>query len=304
MKNILWLATGGTISCIKGKNGLSPAAEINQMKKMLDVTAPVDCGVSIKCIMNIDSSNISCSDMKKIGMEANCGIKKGADGVVITHGTDTMAYTAAVLTHMLINSPVPVILTGAQRPFFFDNSDGVQNLANAFSAACDARFRGVYLLFGDKVIFGDKAYKAYTESDNAFISSGDYAAVIKNGSFEDVKSSDTVGEYSFCDSFCEEILLIKLTPCTRADIFGYAVDSGYKGIVIEGYGMGGIPDRLISSIKKAAESGIKIIYTSQCLFEKVSLDVYEVGINASGCGVVSGGNMTAEAAAAKLMFSF
>lgn len=298
MKKLLWISTGGTISCIKGKYGLMPAADTEQMTDML---RNINCDADIQCLMNIDSSNISCARIKQIGEAVHRGITDGYKGIIITHGTDTMAYTAAVLNKMLENAPVPVIITGSQRPFYADNSDGKANLSNAFKAAEDNRFKGVRLLFGNKLCFGDKAYKAYSASDNAFISPEGYAAIITDDGFTDVSLSQQ-GEYCFHNDFSDKAALIKLTPCTQNGFISAVCALDIKGLIIEGYGCGGIPERLLPEIKAAAQKGVKIILISQCFYEGVFLDIYEVGANAAECGVISGGKMTAEAALAEIMF--
>lgn len=303
MKRIMWISTGGTISCVQGKSGLSPAVSTCQMNDMLEAVGGFPADIKLNCIMNIDSTDISCEDIRKIGSAANDAIAAEYDGIIITHGTDTMAYTAAMLSHMLENPPVPVILTGSQKPFFADNSDGPENLRNALRAALDSRFAGVYVLFGDKIICGSKAHKQYTESFNAFISAEGYAAIISDGAFTDINTSKNKNGYRFNPDFSESVLLIKITPSTREDIFDFATRSGYKGIVIEGYGCGGIPDRLLPSIKNAADCGVKILLISQCFYEGVSMDIYEVGAKAAEIGIISGGTMTAEAAVAEMMFS-
>ena len=302
MKKIKWLATGGTISCIQTENGLHPAAAESQMRDMLNHIPETGTEIVPECIMNIDSSDISVNDMKLIGTAADKAIKEGYDGIVMTHGTDTMAYTSAVLRKMLSGTPIPVIITGSQRPFYSADSDGKANLLNALKAAADSSLRDVFLLFGDKLIRGDRAHKDYTENDNAFVSSCGYSGIIQNGRLivNEFPNADT--EYHFNLDFNENVMLIKLTPLTDGSIFTFAAESGVKGIVIEGYGAGGIPHRLLDSIGKVISKGIKIMLISQCLYDGVDMSIYEVGTDAAKLGIISGGNMSAEAAVAEMMF--
>ena len=302
MKKIKWLATGGTISCIQTENGLHPAAAESQMRDMLNHIPETGAEIFPECIMNIDSSDISVKDMKLIGTAADKAIKEGYDGIVITHGTDTMAYTSAVLRKILSGTPIPVIITGSQRPFYSENSDGKSNLMNALKAAADSSLRDVFLLFGDKLIRGDRAHKDYTENDNAFVSSCGYSGIIQNGRLMVNELPDTDTEYHFCADMNERIMLIKLTPLTDGSIFTFAAESGVKGIVIEGYGAGGIPHRLLDSIGKVISKGIKIMLISQCLYDGIDMNIYEVGTDAAKLGIISGGNMSAEAAVAEMMF--
>ena len=302
MKKIKWLATGGTISCIQTENGLHPAAAESQMRDMLNHIPETGAEIFPECIMNIDSSDISVNDMKLIGTAADKAIKEGYDGIVMTHGTDTMAYTSAVLRKMLSGTPIPVIITGSQRPFYSADSDGKINLFNAIKAAADSSLRDVFLIFGDKLIRGDSAHKDYTENDNAFVSSFGYSGIIQNGRLivNEFPNADT--EYHFNLDFNENVMLIKLTPLTDGSIFTFAAENGVKGIVIEGYGAGGIPHRLLDSIGKVISKGIKIMLISQCLYDGIDMNIYEVGTDAAKLGIISGGNMCAEAAVAEMMF--
>ena len=302
MKKIKWLATGGTISCIQTENGLHPAAAESQMRDMLNHIPEMGAEIVPECIMNIDSSDISVKDMKLIGTAADKAIKYGYDGIVMTHGTDTMAYTSAVLRKMLSGTPIPIIITGSQRPFYSANSDGKINLLNAIKAAADSSLKDVFLLFGDKLIRGDRAHKDYTENDNAFVSSCGYSGIIRNGRLIVNEFPDAHTEYHFNFDFIENVMLIKLTPLTDGSIFTFAAESGVKGIVIEGYGAGGIPHRLLDSIGKIISKGIKIMLISQCLYDGVDMNIYEVGTDAAKLGIISGGSMSAEAAVAEMMF--
>lgn len=300
MKKIKWLATGGTISSVETEKGLVPASSDEQMKNMLEVLGLASENISTEQLMNIDSTEITCNDIRNIGIAADKAFREGFDGMIITHGTDTMAYTAAILDRMMDSCPIPVIITGSQRPFFADNSDGKANLLNALNAACES-FGGVHILFGDKLIRGGRAYKAYTRSDNAFISpSGKYSGTISGGKLIcSEKKRD--GKYIFRSHFSHRAGLIKITPMTRPEEIESAAKL-YDGIVIEGYGIGDIPTRLLPAIKKAISGGVKCVLISQCLFEGVSMGVYEVGTQAKDIGVISGGDLTAEGALARLIF--
>lgn len=302
LKKIKWLATGGTISCVQTENGLHPAAAESQMRDMLSHIPETGAEILPECIMNIDSSDISVKDMKLIGTAADKAIKEGYKGIVITHGTDTMAYTSAVLRKMLSGTPIPVIITGAQRPFYSDNSDGRINLYNALKAAADSPLKDVFLLFGDKLIRGDKAHKDYTKNDNAFVSPCGYAGIIENGKLIVNEIPEKNSDYYFRSEINENVILIKLTPLTDGSIFTYAAESGVKGIVIEGYGVGGIPHRLLDNIENVISKGIKIMLISQCLYDGVDMSIYEVGTDAAKLGIISGGIMSAEAALAEMMF--
>ena len=135
---ILWISAGGTFSCLKTEKGLSPASDKQFMNSILSDNADITdiADISPYPLMNIDSTEMSISDIKLIASEINKQINN-FDGILITHGTDTMAYTAALLSVMLENIPVPVVITGSQKPYFSDDTDAKQNFKDAFSAVCE-----------------------------------------------------------------------------------------------------------------------------------------------------------------------
>ena len=126
MKNILLLTTGGTIACVETEEGLIPSLSGEWLlEKIPEIKS--QCNITIKPILNIDSSNMSSSDWKVIAESVYEGLKE-FDGIVVTHGTDTMAYTTSIISFMLKNVNKPVIFTGSQIPIEHDGSDGVTNL--------------------------------------------------------------------------------------------------------------------------------------------------------------------------------
>ncbi|MDE7295537.1 MAG: asparaginase [Oscillospiraceae bacterium] len=301
MHNILWLSCGGTIACPPDKNNLSPVASEEQMRDMLKkIPLPENANITPRCIMNIDSTDVGITELRTLSTAVYSGVNEGFSGLVITHGTDTMAYTAASLFFALENTP-PVIITGAQLPFYEKDSDGPANLSNALKAACDRRFSGVYLLFGDKIINGDRAVKVHTTDYNAFTSAAGYAAIIQNGSFTDVAVNEpNVPGNCILHQISENAVLIKLTPFTRPCEISALTADNIKGLVIEGYGCCGVPGRLLSEIKKVSDKGVKVVFVSQCLYGPTNGERYEVGVKAAKCGVIYGFALTAEAALAKL----
>lgn len=309
MKKILWLGCGGTISCKKTEQGLVPAADNESMGQLAEKLNLSQCEITPRCIMNIDSTQLLPHDAAAIANQADRGIRQGFDGIVITHGTDTMAYCAAMLFNALDDPPIPIIMTGAQRPLVQQDSDGTANLTDAFAAACDDRFAGVYLVFGGLVLQGDKAIKMFTEFDSAFLAPSGYSALVNSGVFSNVntKRSDDEyhknKEYHYNREYQENISLIKLTPFTSADEINFLVDKGIKGLVLEGFGSGGVAERLLDAVKNAVSKGVKVIFVSQCLFDGADMDKYQVGIRAKEAGVISGGQITAEAALAMLMYN-
>lgn len=301
MNNILWLACGGTISCRQTEKGLSPAADVGQLRKMLDcINIPPDTEITARVLMNTDSSDMDVSRLNTLARAVYEGCLQGHTGIVITHGTDTMAYTAAVLSCTPENLPLPVIITGSQRPFFESGSDGAANLSHALKAACDRRFTGVQLLFGDKIIPGDRAVKLDTRADNAFTSADGYSSIIKGDEFTDVRPAELNAGECCLHEISGNVRLIKLSPFTTGDEILAAVNSGVKGIALEGFGSCGIPGRLLPAVREAADRGVTVAFVSQCLYGGTDGGLYEVGVNAGEAGVVFGYGHTASGVLARL----
>ena len=165
MKRILMLGTGGTIACVPSADGLVPALDGPAMIRLVPELEEV-CAIETKQILNLDSSNLSPEHWQIIA-KAIAANYENYDGFVITHGTDTMAYTAAALSQMLHNCQKPVVLTGAQLPIQAEGSDAPNNIYHAFLAATSP-LKGVALVFGDLVIHGAHAKKLYTQNFNGF----------------------------------------------------------------------------------------------------------------------------------------
>ena len=182
MKNILLIATGGTIASKDNGNGLTPSIDVNILLDYIPVIRQ-KCHVTGISLMNIDSSNMDTSHISSIS-ECIMNNYNDYDGFVITHGTDTCAYTAAALSYQLINLSKPVILTGSQLPIDVEKTDAVMNLTNAFIYSCED-ISGVFLAFSEKLIKGTCAKKIKTKSFDAFESINfPYIATIRNNIVE------------------------------------------------------------------------------------------------------------------------
>ncbi len=297
MDKILWILTGGTFSCSDTKKGLSPAAGKAAAEK---IRSAEDLNCDISCLMNIDSSDISPDDIENIARSVHNAYLNGYQGIVITHGTDTLAYTAAYLDFMLENIDIPVVITGSQRPYSDKTGDASANLQLAFEI-CSREFRGVFVAFGGKVFKGSTVYKAHSTAPEAFC--GEAAAFVgKNGELFYTEKAVTVnGKYRYNTVTRSNIGIISISPfTTSADIARFR---GYDGLVIAAYGLGGVPHRLHDDIKGLCDSGTDVMIVSQCREGGVSPDVYEVGESLKSTGAVFGGKMTVSGAAAYLAVS-
>lgn len=305
MKRILLLSTGGTIASTLGEAGLSPslsAQDILEFVPELKTMCEIDC----ETLFNLDSSNIQPEEWKIIAEEVFDQLKK-YDGVVVLHGTDTMAYTASILSFMLVNLKKPVILTGSQLPVAVPDTDAKDNLLHAFMAAITG-IQGVYIAFGGKIIRGSRAVKVRTTSLNAFESINiPYDGYVENGKvvMKDTVRYSTDAPSTLDSSFDANVFLLKLIPGTRLEFFDYFTKMGYKGLVIEAFGLGGmhyLRRNLVKKLNELIENGIAVVLTTQCLYEISDLTVYEVGRKAAQGGIIPGYDMTSEAAVTKLMW--
>ena len=304
MKKILLLTTGGTIACRPGDMGLTPGKAdvlqlaLDRLENFYDIT--------VRDVMCLDSSNIRPVEWQHIA-EAIFENRKGFDGVVVSHGTDTMAYTASAVTFMLPVIDLPVVFTGSQLPLTDPMSDGMDNLNTAFAMAASGK-PGVFVAFDRKVMLGCRAVKTSATEFSAFESIN--ARYVAKTNSQGLLLSPTPPATSaeppaLKEALDTNVFLLKLTPGLSPAIFDALSELGYKGIVIEAFGLGGmnVLGRGLEGIRRACQSGISVVVTSQCLTGAADLQVYEVGNKLLGLGVIPGGDMTSEAAITKLMWA-
>ena len=303
-KKILLLTTGGTIASLPGGEGLEPQRsdvmerELNQLRTYYDIT--------VKDVMCLDSSNIRPEEWQLIARWI-FEERTGFDGIVVSHGTDTMAYTASAVTYMLPNIDVPVVFTGSQLPLADMLSDGPDNLRTAFAMAA-AGHPGVFLAFDRKVMLGCRAVKVRASGFSAFESvNARYAALVSNQGLvvdPEVLPKRT-GEAELRTDISRNVFLLKLTPGLNPAVFDMLAAMGYKGIVVEAFGLGGVNvlHKGLRGIHRAVEDGISVVITTQCLYDSANLQVYQVGNKLLELGVIQGRDMTSEAAMTKLMWA-
>lgn len=305
MKKVLVISTGGTIASRKNENGLAPALGAGTLLSLVPEAAKL-CEISINELFSLDSSNITPAHWSAL---ASALAEEYAfyDGFVITHGTDTLAYTSAALSVMLEGIGKPAVITGSQLPAENPDSDARRNLMSAFSVAASGR-PGVFVVFGDNVIDGMCAHKRDTKSFNAFESVNcPYKASLCSSGIvwaDGATASDTV--FSPKTSLDERVLLIKLIPGISENVLDFTVSHGYRGLVIEGFGAGGVPTAersLLPAVGRAVAAGLTVVCATQCLSGGVRMDEYETGVSVARLGVISAGPMTPEAAVAALMWS-
>ncbi|HEK9103874.1 asparaginase [Bacillus pfraonensis] len=304
MKKILILATGGTIASVEGNEGLVPGLAAEELLHYFSKSSPnieIDC----KILMNIDSTNMQPENWVEMA-NAVFHHYDYYDGFVITHGTDTLAYTSSALSYMLQGLRKPVVLTGSQVPISFKKTDARKNVADALRFSCED-IGGVFIVFDGRVIIGTRAVKMRTKSYDAFESVNyPYVADVNENEVRyHWKPMSTSNKLSVNTSLCTDVFLMKLYPGTKPEIFD-CLKGLYKGIIIESFGNGGLPfegRNLLSKIQELTEEGIAIVITTQCLEEGEDILLYEVGQKVAQHRVILSGDMNTEAIMAKLMWT-
>ncbi len=236
-KRILLLTTGGTIASVPGGEGLVPhrsdvmERELEQLRTYYEIT--------VRDVMCLDSSNIRPEEWQLIARRA-FEDRGGFDGIVVSHGTDTMAYTASAVTYMLPNIDVPVVFTGSQLPLADMLSDGPDNLRTAFAMASSG-YPGVFLAFDRKVMLGCRAVKVRASGFSAFESvNARYAALVSNRGLvvDESVLPKRRGTAELRPELSKNVFLLKLTPGLNPAVFDMLAAMGYKGIVVEAFGLG------------------------------------------------------------------
>ena len=305
MKHILMIATGGTIASKETADGLTPQltseellAEVPELEQL--------CRIDTVQLMNRDSTNINSRDWLQM---AACvrGHYDAYDGFVLTHGTDTMAYTAAALSYLIQNNAKPVVITGSQKSIFNQDTDARENLRDAFLYACDDGACGVHIVFDHKVILGTRARKVRTKSYNAF-SSIDYpeTAILRGRQVVYYIPEQAAGAPKFYNRLDPGVFVLKLIPGIDAGIFD-DLKAHYRALVIESFGVGGLPcygdERFFSAAAAWSSAGKPIVITTQVPHEGSDMEVYQVGHRAKReLGLIEAYSMTSEAVVTKLMW--
>jgi len=306
MKKILLIATGGTIASRPTENGLAPQLCAGDILDCVPQLRDL-CRIDALQLMNIDSTNMSPDCWLKIAACVREHYDK-YDGFVITHGTDTMSYTAAGLSYLIQNAAKPIILTGSQKSIYSEDTDARKNLYDAFLAAQDDNFFGVLLVFDGKVILGTRARKMRTKSLNAF-SSIDFPelALLREGRIlHYIKAEKPAGEPVFYDRLNSRIFVLRLIPGMDSSILRSLL-GWFDALVIESFGVGGLPryeqEDFLAAVRAWSSAGRPIVITTQVPHEGSDLTVYQVGARAVGMpGVLQAHMMTLESVVAKLMW--
>ncbi len=306
MKRILMLSTGGTIASKPGRDGLEPELTGEELLAALgDLRGKFQ--IHVRQIMNLDSSNIQAEEWQLMARSVY-GAREDYDGIIITHGTDTMAYSASMLSFMLPGLKIPVVLTGSQIPMDNMLTDARNNLFCAL-AAVDAGILGVSVAFNRHIIRGCRAVKVRTMGFDAFESvNAHYLGEIFADGLRvyDRQLPRPNVRPALRDNISTDVFLLKLIPNTKPALFDHLRDIGYRGVVLETFGAGGLHFRhrdLLEKLYMLRSQGVVVVACSQCLYEPSNFTIYEVGRKLLEAGVIPAGDMTTEAAVTKLMWA-
>jgi L-asparaginase len=305
-KNILLIATGGTIASKKTIDGLAPGITSDELMEYVPEIKEF-CNVETIQLLNIDSTNIQPEYWTLIS-ETIEKVYDKYDGFVISHGTDTMSYTASALSYLVQNPDKPIIITGSQKPINAEITDARKNLLDSFRFAHDLNVKGVYIVFDGKAIIGTRARKIKSKSYSAFESINfPVAALIDDKRISKyIRSEESKESVKFYNKIYSNIFLLKLAPGMDPDVLDY-IGEKYEGIVIESYGVGGLPfldkRNFLEKLGKLSDSGKIVVVATQVMLEGSDMDVYEVGIKAlKQYKILQSYDMTVESAITKLMW--
>ena len=306
VKRVLMIGTGGTIASKETPEGLKPGLTPEDILYYIPAVKNI-CEVHTRQVCHLDSTNVTAEHWGLVvrTIEENY---YDYDGFVICHGTDTLAYTAAALSYMIQNSNKPIVITGAQKPISHDVTDAKTNLLDSFIYATDENAQGVNIVFDGKVIVGTRAKKEFAKSYNAFSSINfPYPAVIRDGRviryMYDAPYRDRV---RFFYEMKNSVYVLKLVPGMDPDILHHLFKK-YDCIVVESFGVGGIPRSLVEvfrqEMKRVDKSTKHVIVTTQVVNEGSDMMIYEVGKTVKKeFDLMEAYDMTSEAVITKLMW--
>ena len=315
LPHVVIMSTGGTIaSRVDYRTGAVrsaiSASDLYGVVPELSDVAQVDTEI----VFSLYSENITQQHWTELAQAVAKRIEQGVDGVVIAHGTDTMAYTSAALSFALQNLPIPIILVGAQRSSDRPSSDAATNLIGAVKAAGEAPFAEVGLAMHETVSDaaivvhrGTKVRKCHTSRRDTFKSiNGFPIAKVKDLQVtmetEKYQRRDLNKKLNLKPNFSEKVALVKFYPGLDPAIIDYYVEKGIKGILLEGSGLGHVSKFCFEAIKKAVAKGVVVALASQCIWGRVNMNVYDTGRDLLSFGVVPLDDMFPETALVKLMW--
>lgn len=308
-KSIYVAYTGGTIGMQRSENGYIPVSGHlqRQLALMPEFHRPEMPDFTLHAYEPlIDSSDMTPEDWQHIANDIEVNYDK-YDGFVILHGTDTMAFTASALSFMLENLAKPVIVTGSQIPLAELRSDGQINLLNALYLAANYPINEVSLFFNNKLFRGNRTTKAHADGFDAF-ASPNYPMLLEVGinirRIAPLMTQLHNAPLKVHQITPQPIGVVTIYPGISADVVRNFLRQPVKALILRSYGVGNAPQKadLLAELQEASDRGIVVVNLTQCISGRVNMEGYATGNALAHAGVISGFDMTVEAALTKLHY--
>ncbi|MCS7143509.1 MAG: Glu-tRNA(Gln) amidotransferase subunit GatD [Archaeoglobaceae archaeon] len=311
LPNVKIISTGGTIASRVDYRTGAVTSQFTAEEIVSDVPEISEiCNIDAELLYNILSENMKPSNWIELARRVYDALKK-YEGVIITHGTDTMQYSASAVSFM-VSTPKPVIFVGAQRSSDRPSSDAVMNLLCSAKLAVSDVGEVLVCMHGstsDNFCYahrGVKVRKMHTSRRDAFqsinakpVAKIDYPSLNVDWLSWRFRRGDR--ELKIVDKLEEKVVLIKFFPGLKSDILEYYHSKGYRGFIIEGTGLGHVSTDWIETLRRVCEDSL-VVMTSQCLYGRICDRVYDTGRDLLKAGVIEGEDMLSEVALIKLMF--
>ncbi len=314
--NVKLFGTGGTIaSRLDYRTGavipaFSPGELYGAVPELADI-----CNLTTEKVFAVFSENMGPKQYKTLAIAIGKEIENGIDGIIIGHGTDTLGHTAAALTFMIQNPPVPIVLVGSQRSSDRPSSDAARNLIHsAYTAGHSDIAEVMVCMFGptsDEYGFlhrGTRVRKMHSSYRSTFRTIGDIPlATVSDNNVNLIKKTYNHRrkdrKVNILPFFEEKVTIVYYYPNMQPDIINMLVDNGYKGIVIAGTGLGHVNKPLYEALERATKKGVCVYMTVQTLWGYVNMFVYDTGRDLMNKGVIPTENMLPEVAYIKLAWA-
>jgi len=315
LPKVVIMSTGGTIASrvdyrTGGVRAAISASDLYGVVPELADLAKVDTEI----VYSIYSENLTQEHWTKLAHTIAERIHQGAQGIIIPHGTDTMAYTSAALSFALQNLPVPVVVVGAQRSSDRPSSDAASNLIGAVNAAAYGPFAEVVIAMHETVadtsiVFnrGTRVRKCHTSRRDTFkpVNASPIARYTEAGLTmltDNFRKRDPNAKLVLKPKFSSDVALVKFFPGMNPSVIDYYTQKGARGILLEGSGLGHVSKAFFEPIKNAVDKGVFVALSSQCIWGRVNMNVYDTGRDLLARGVVPTDDMFPETALVKLMW--
>lgn len=311
-KRILILNTGGTISSVKREHGYEPVLGYvaDALKQIPALHHPDMPDYLIREYQPLlDSSNMTMNDWNRIASDI-ANDYEHFDGFIVFHGTDTMAYTASALSFMLENLAKPVIITGSQIPLSEVRNDAADNVITSLWLCAHLAVPEVCIYFNQRLLRGNRTQKTSAQGFNAF-DSPNFPYLANIGINIELQRSLLLTParlpFHLQTIQAHRIANIRLFPGLVTDVLDYLLQQPLQGVVLETYGSGNAPNndpRFLNLLHQASERGVVIVNCTQCRQGRVEMGQYATGDSLQQAGLISGHDMTPEAAHCKLLYLF